>query len=174
MIVSVIYFIFYFGIFLILLVLWAVNRKKPPALRADEPLVSILIAVRNEEHTITRCLEAISKLNYPSNKIEVLLGDDASTDNTLKVVQEYIRDKPLYKIISIREKLGQARGKGNVLAHLTKLASSEYFFITDADIAVPVNWIQNMLAGLPDKVGIVTGITTIAGNNIFHKLQAID
>jgi len=174
MIVSVIYFVLFFGIFLAVLVLQQINRVQPPEPDTTQPLVSILIAVRNEENNIIRCLKSISELNYPAQKLEVLIGDDASTDNTFALIQEYIRDKPQFTCIPIREKLGRAQGKGNVLAHLTKHASSEYFFITDADIAVPPNWIQNMLGGLKNNTAIVTGMTTITGDNFFYRMQALD
>lgn len=174
MIVSVIYFIIFFSSFILLLVLQWVNKKVTPVSASETPLVSILIAVRNEEFTITRCFEAIANLNYPKNKLEVLIGDDASTDKTAAIINTFIQDKNYIKYISIKETLGQARGKANVLAHLTKAATSDYFFITDADIAVPQNWVQNMLGGIINNTGIVTGITTITGNSLFQKLQAID
>jgi cellulose synthase/poly-beta-1,6-N-acetylglucosamine synthase-like glycosyltransferase len=175
MIVSVFYFGLFFGIFFLVIILQALNQPKPAPPANQEPFISVLVAVRNEEHTIIRCLEAFARQNYPAQKIEVLIGDDASTDNTFTVIQDYIRQKPFYRCIRIQKQMGQARGKGNVLAHLTRLATTNYFFITDADIQVPENWIRNMLGGLAGKnIGIVTGVTTISGQTWFHKLQAID
>ncbi|GEO03613.1 hypothetical protein AAE02nite_12770 [Adhaeribacter aerolatus] len=175
MIVSLIYFSIFFGIFLLVVVLQVVNKPKLPAPLTLEPYVSILIAVRNEEHTIIKCLEAIGRLDYPQNKIEILLGDDASTDSTYDVIRQYIRQKPFYRCVRIKEYLGQARGKANVLAHLTRLATSDIYFITDADIQVPRTWIRDMLAGTRGQnIGIVTGVTTVKGGGLFPELQAID
>ncbi len=174
MIVSVIYFIVFFFVFLVLLGLQLLNRKRYTSPLSEQPRISILIAARNEEHTILRCFKAIESLNYPKDKIEVLIGDDASTDNTRAVVDAYIKDKPNYTCVTISEYMGEARGKANVLAHLAKLATTDYYFYTDADIAVPENWIQAMLGALTEKVGVVTGITTITGNRFFDKMQALD
>ncbi|MDB5261160.1 MAG: family 2 glycosyl transferase, partial [Adhaeribacter sp.] len=175
MIVSIIYFGIFFIIFLTVVVLQVLNRPLRPAPLDTEPYVSILIAVRNEAQNIIKCLEAIGKLNYPANKIEILLGDDASTDNTYEIIGQYIRHKPFYRCIRIKENLGQARGKANVLAHLTRVATSDYYFITDADIQVPETWVRDMLAGTRSKKkGIVTGITTISGHRLFQELQALD
>ncbi|NDK55984.1 glycosyltransferase [Pontibacter fetidus] len=174
MILSVIYFIVYFSIFLALLYLWVYNRKSYSLQPVVQPRISILIAARNEEHSILRCLTAIEALNYPHTKIEVLIGDDASTDNTRAIVDDFIKDKPNYRCITITKTIGNARGKANVLAQLTKLATTDYFFYTDADIAVPKNWIQAMLAELKEDIGVVTGVTTITGNHFFHKMQALD
>ncbi|SFH35437.1 glycosyltransferase [Pontibacter chinhatensis] len=174
MIFSVAYFILYFSLFLVLLALLVFNRKSYTLRLKEQPAVSILIAARNEEHTILRCLQAIGALDYPKDKIEVLIGDDASTDNTRAVVEAFILGKPHYTCISITHTLGKARGKANVLAHLAKHATTDFFFYTDADIAVPPQWIKAMLSGLEDKVGVVTGITTTEGKSLFARLQTLD
>lgn len=175
MIVSLVYFFLFFGIFLLVVVLQAVNRPKPLTSLGTEPFISILIAVRNEEHNIIKCLEAIGRLDYPPQKIEILLGDDSSTDNTYKIIQQFIRQKPFYRCVRIIQNLGQARGKANVLAHLTRLATSDLYFITDADILVPPTWVREMLAATRDaEIGLVTGITTVKGQGLFAALQAID
>ncbi|TXK21993.1 glycosyltransferase, partial [Pontibacter qinzhouensis] len=136
--------------------------------------ISILIAARNEAHTITRCLQAIEQLHYPKEKIEVLIGDDASTDATRAIIDDFIQDKPNYRCISINSAMGLAKGKANVLAQLSRLATSDYFFYTDADIAVPPQWVTAMLASLDPGTGVVTGTTTIAGKSLFARLQAMD
>lgn len=174
MIVSVAYFILYFSLFLVLLGLLLFNRSRYTSEPAIQPRVSILIAARNEEHTILRCLQAIEALAYPKDMIEVLIGDDASTDNTRAVVDRFISGKPNYTCVAITHTLGKAKGKANVLAHLAKLATTDYFFYTDADIAVPPYWVKAMLGALTHKTGIVTGITTITENSLFARLQAMD
>jgi cellulose synthase/poly-beta-1,6-N-acetylglucosamine synthase-like glycosyltransferase len=173
MILFLFYFTLFFTAYLVLLVL-AGHRRPPLAPYPATPLVSILVAVRNEAEPIIRCLEAIARLNYPPERIEVLLGDDASTDNTAALIQRFIRDKPRFRYLFIQNQLGQARGKANVLAHLSRAASSNFFLITDADTAVPPDWIRRMLAGLKKDTGIVTGITSIAGRNLFARMQDLD
>ncbi|WP_276497028.1 glycosyltransferase [Pontibacter litorisediminis] len=174
MIVSAAYFILYFSLFLVLLALLVFNRKRYTLDFKEHPRISILIAARNEEHTILRCLHAIEALDYPKDKIEVLIGDDASTDNTRAVIDAFIRGKPHYTCIQITHTLGKAKGKANVLAHLAKLATTDFYFYTDADIAVPREWVQAMLSGMKENVGVVTGITTTEEHSFFAKLQSMD
>ncbi|PRY05356.1 cellulose synthase/poly-beta-1,6-N-acetylglucosamine synthase-like glycosyltransferase [Pontibacter ummariensis] len=174
MIVSVVYFILFFLLFLVLLLLLVFNRPKYRLRLSQQPRVSILIAARNEEHIILRCLQAIEALDYPKDKIEVLVGNDASTDNTQAVVEAFIQGKPSYRCVSITHNVGKAKGKANVLAQLAHYATSNYFFYTDADIAVPPHWIEGMLSEMRPEVGVVTGITTITGNSLFARLQAMD
>ncbi|WP_347158989.1 glycosyltransferase [Pontibacter chitinilyticus] len=174
MIFSVAYFIVFFSLFLLLLALLLFNRQQYRLNLAQLPRVSILIAARNEEHAIIRCLESIEKLNYPKDKLEVLIGDDASTDATRAIVDSFIRDKSMYTCTTIIETLGKARGKANVLAQLARLATTDYFFYTDADIALPPQWIHALLSELKEGVGVVTGITTTEGNSLFAQLQTLD
>ncbi len=174
MIVSVAYFILYFALFFLLLALLLLNRKRYGFLLPHSPRISILIAARNEEHTILNCLQAIERLDYPSGNIEVLIGDDSSTDRTRATVDAFIKNKPRYKLFTITQNMGKAQGKGNVLAHLAKQATTDYFFFTDADITVPRKWLQALLSQLEPEVGVVTGITTTTGSSLFSRLQSLD
>ncbi|MCP2045233.1 glycosyltransferase [Pontibacter sp. HSC-36F09] len=174
MMVSVAYFILYFIVFIALLLLLLFNHRRYTVKVTNLPNVSILIAARNEEANILACLQAIAVLDYPTEKIEVLIGDDDSTDRTRALVEAFIQDKPGYTCLPIIGTLGQAKGKANVLAQLARKATSDIFLFTDADIEVPPTWIKAMLAGLDEKVGVVTGLTTVKGNRLFDKMQRMD
>jgi cellulose synthase/poly-beta-1,6-N-acetylglucosamine synthase-like glycosyltransferase len=172
--IIIIYFSLFFSFMMGLIVL-AVNYKEEHKKELKVfPQVSILICARNEENNIIDCLSAIEKNNYPKENYEVLIGNDRSEDNTEKVVNNFIKGKANYKLIDIDSDMGLARGKANVLAHLTKHASGEYFFITDADIEIPKNWISGLLKYCNDETGIVSGATMVKGKSIFAKLQALE
>ena len=138
------------------------------------PLVSILIAARNEETTILACLRAITQLIYPLQSVEILIGNDQSTDQTGSLVAEFITDKSAFQLINIEESSTGLVGKANVLAQLIQRARGQLLFFTDADTQVPPNWLTEMSRSLSGKVGIVTGVTLPEGQAIFHKLQTID
>ena len=140
----------------------------------DPPVISILIAARNEETTILACLRAIAHLNYPADAVEVLIGNDQSTDETDHVVTGFIRDKPGFRLITITESTTGLRGKANVLAQLARLARGRHLFVTDADTQVPPDWLTEMSRYLTGTVGVVTGVTLPDGPLLFHKLQTID
>lgn len=53
------------------------------------PSVSIIIPVRNRPVEIRACLESLAKLNYPPEKLEILVVDDCSTDATPEVIREF-------------------------------------------------------------------------------------
>lgn len=138
------------------------------------PLISILVAARNEEESIINCLEAIERLDYPINCVEVLIGNDQSTDRTATLVNEFNADKPWFRLIEVLPGSGALRGKTNVLAQLAQQARGQFFFFTDADTTVSPNWLGAMSHYLRENTGVVTGITLPDGPTLFHKLQAID
>ncbi|WP_054414585.1 glycosyltransferase [Hymenobacter sp. DG25A] len=172
MLVATVFFSVFFGLYAVVLLLLLGPRPRLARHKAT-PRVSILIAARNEAATIERCLRALARLNYPREQLEILIGDDASTDDTREIVRRFIADKPWFRLLPIRHRLGTARGKSNVLAHLCRAATTEYFLITDADMALAPDWVHTMLAAAPHGVGVVTGITT-AGGNLFGRLQGLD
>lgn len=150
------------------------NHVKPGDLK-EYPKVSILLAARNEALLIERCLTAIEALKYPEDKLEVIIGEDASTDDTAAIVSRFIEGKSNYKLVSITEQLGKARGKANVLAHLAHEANGAYYFITDVDVKLPPGWIESLLSQFQDDVGIVSGTSTCEPtNSFFSVLQSID
>ena len=139
------------------------------------PRVSILIAARDEEAALPRCLASLQALHYPPELLEILVGDDGSTDRTAAVAAAAMQGfSGRFRLVPITENLGQARGKANVLAHLTRLATTDFFFITDADISLPKTWIAGLLAHAAPGVGTVTGITAVRGPRLFDQLQGID
>lgn len=155
---------------LLLILFWYTRSHRLGALPDERPKVSVLVAARNEEHNIKRCIHALLRLNYPKDKLEIWIGDDSSEDNTLREAQLLADRYAHVHVMAISENLGNARGKANVLAHLAREATGEVYFITDADIAVNENWVSGMLAGLKPGVGIVNGITAVED----HEFQNVD
>ena len=148
---------------------------QPGPLPGPLPRVSILIAARDEAAALPRCLVSLRALDYPAERLEILVGDDGSTDGTAAVAEAAMRGfAGQFRVVPISETLGQARGKANVLAHLTRQATTDFFFITDADISLPRTWVAGLLAHAAPGVGTVTGITAVAGPRLFHQLQGLD
>lgn len=139
-----------------------------------QPLTSILIAARNEEATILDCLQAIDQLNYLPGSVEVLIGNDQSTDQTGTIVSTFIQHRPNFRLLTITETVAGLRGKANVLAQLAQQARGQTLFFTDADTQVSPDWLTEMGRSFTGNTGIVTGVTLPEGPTLFHKLQTID
>jgi cellulose synthase/poly-beta-1,6-N-acetylglucosamine synthase-like glycosyltransferase len=170
--------VFYFSLFFIFLLLliffisWLKKDKR--AAEKKSPMVSILVAARNEENNILNCLRSLDALNYPREKFEVLIGNDHSEDSTAELVTHFIKGKNNFRLIDIKENIGLARGKSNVLAYLTREAKGDFFFITDADIEVKPDWVEALLSYHEPEVGIVSGLAYIKGERLMDKFQNLD
>ncbi|MBX9852518.1 MAG: glycosyltransferase [Cytophagaceae bacterium] len=167
------YFIFFIFSFL-LIIFFIVSGKEKYRLPDSTPFVSVLIAARNEENNILDCLSALEKLSYPKNLIEIIIGNDNSTDNTKQIAEDYIKGKDIFRLIDVKSNFENLQGKANVLAHLAKEARGEYLFITDADIEVQPNWIQGLLKRHEGNTGIVSGSTFIKGESFGAKMQNLE
>ncbi len=162
-------------------VLWFLlrNNWKNHSIRLenDLPLVSVLVAVRNEEKDLPRLLKSLSALDYPQEKLEILVADDQSTDQTNDLIRTWVNEIPFKKIVSIlpeQTHLFHRNGKANALAILAKQASGDFFFFTDADCEVPCSWIRAGVGCFKEGVGIVIGMTHVRGQGLFEQLQAVD
>src|SRR6187549_498850 len=109
------------------------------------PKISILIAARNEEANIARCLASVDQLCFPKSDLEILIGDDGSTDATAAIVKQFIQNKPEFKYVLIDKQVAALRGKANVLAQLAQVAEGEYYFFCDADITVNTDWLNEII-----------------------------
>ena len=140
------------------------------------PKITIWIAARNEENNILNCLKSLEKVDYPTDFLQILIGNDNSNDNTFLVVSEYIKDKSQFQLIDIQSVINNQKGKANVLANLYEDSTGEYFLICDADVQVNPNWVKGMIANFEkdSSIGHQVGITSIKGNEIWHHFQSID
>jgi 1,2-diacylglycerol 3-beta-glucosyltransferase len=140
------------------------------------PKITIWIAARNEEENILNCLKSIEELDYPTNYLQVLIGNDNSTDNTYTIIEGFIRNKSQFQLIDIQKVINNQRGKANVLANLYEQSTGNYFLICDADVTVNSNWVKGMIANFlqDSNIGHHVGITSIKGTSIWHHFQSID
>jgi cellulose synthase/poly-beta-1,6-N-acetylglucosamine synthase-like glycosyltransferase len=172
--IAVVILLIFFGVQVFSLVSILQHTDKKLEKRKDFPMVSILLAARNEEQLILRNLTAINALNYPKDRLEVLIGNDDSSDNTAQLVADFIEDKPHFQLFHIDKTVGKGRGKANVLGQLAHKASGEFYFITDVDVKLPENWILALLQEFTEEVGLVSGSTKCERGGLFATFQSID
>ena len=97
-----------------------------------EPTVSILIPAHNEQEVIGKLLEKTVNLSYPESKLEVIVIDDASTDNTGKIAAEYAKSSRNIKVFH-RDKIIGGKGKAAALNAALKHTTGEIVLCFDAD-----------------------------------------
>lgn len=105
------------------------------------PFVSFVIPTYNEEKNIKRCLRSIKSQNYPTNKVEVIVVDGMSEDNTVNIAKNY----------SNRIILNKKRIVGNALKLGVEAAKGEILAIVNADSEMPQkDWLRMMVAPFSD------------------------
>ncbi|MEM4288237.1 MAG: glycosyltransferase family 2 protein [Candidatus Caldarchaeum sp.] len=111
--------------------------------KVDAPLISIHIALYNEERVVERLMEALSSLDYPN--YEVIVVDD-STDSTTEKLKRWSND-PRFKIIHRESRKGFKGGALNEALRHTH-PDAKYIVVFDADFVPPNDVLWNLLASM--------------------------
>jgi cellulose synthase/poly-beta-1,6-N-acetylglucosamine synthase-like glycosyltransferase len=132
--------------------------------------VSFLVPAFNEEKTIKETVEHILDINY--NIFEIILINDNSSDNSLKIMKELAKKNSKIKILNNSKNLGKAGS----LNRAWKIAKGELVVVVDADSYPVKDSLKNMVGFFNDeKVGAVTCPVIARNTNKFiEKLQAIE
>ncbi len=150
-----------------------VNSRK--AKRSSfEPKVSIVICAKDEEGSIEDCIKSLLDLNYPKEKLEVILVNDRSIDRTKEIMITYTQKHTSLKYFEVTDSHEKLKGKTNALAQALKLTTGEIIFTTDADIKVNRNWIRRMLDHYDEDTGVAAGFSVILPKGLFYGLQSTD
>ena len=137
------------------------KRKEIPlqALAAGElPKISLIVPTKNEELVIKRCLDGILDLDYPKDKLEVIVVDGNSTDDTCKICSEYSKQHPSLIKLLAEEK---SKGKPAALNLALSVATGEIVGLFDADSLPKQDALNKVVSYFNDKkVVAVQGRTT--------------
>jgi len=126
------------------------ERRRPPA-QLGLPTVSVLVAAYNEQDCIEQRLENLLAQDYPADKLEILVGSDASTDETDAIVQRYAAR-------GVKLSRAERSGKAGVLSRLVALAKGEVLVMTDANTHFERDAVRRLVQPLRDEeVGLSCG-----------------
>ena len=168
----------------LLILFWLFNYRTWEASETAYPYIAVLLAVRNEATYLPACLDHLLAMDYPADRWCVWVGNDQSEDTTLAIARQYAKRDPRVRVVNVTDQLGEARAKANVIAHLVRAsAQSEHpadvLLITDADVRVTPGWARALVrrgqtGSSARPVGIVTGVTVVAGRGVGAAGQRID
>lgn len=118
--------------------------------------VSVIICAKNEAENIRNFLPLILSQDHPN--FEVVVINDASTDETLDVLEEFAARDPKVKIVDVQNNEAFWANKKYALTLGIKKAKKPYLLFTDADCKPETDqWLKEMSAHFEDQKSIVLG-----------------
>ncbi len=136
----------------------------------DYPGVTITVPAYNEGLNVKKTVESLLRLNYPKNKLFIILVDDGSTDNTWEIMQEY-KDYPQIK--TFRKENG-----GKYTAQNLGLENTHTPFLgcLDSDSEVNPESLNRIMTYFSDPEVMAVAPTIVSHNegNIVQRAQKTD
>ena len=130
-------------------------RNRAPSLVPDLP-VTLLITAYNEENVIRKKIENSLSLDYPANKLQIIVAADGSTDQTSEVVRQFKERGVVLAFTPQRD------GKMAAINRAIPLASGDIIVFSDANNMYDADAILKLVAPFSDaKVGATTGAKLI-------------
>ena len=123
----------YFNLFIFLL-----EEKKKKKIFKEYPKVSIIVPAYNEEKNIEKAIKSLLELDYPKDRLEIIVVDDGSKDKTYEIAKKFESD-----IVKVYKK--ENGGKASALNYGIKKATGELIVTLDADSVVPKDALKKML-----------------------------
>lgn len=136
--------------------IWMASRMfgRPPLPMSsnDSPMVSVIIAAHNEEDVIHARVANLLALDYPADRLEILIASDGSTDHTCDIVRSF-RSSAIRLMDFARN-----RGKAAVLNDAFAAARGEIVVLSDANTMMDPEAVSRLVRWFADpKVGVVCG-----------------
>ena len=143
-----------------LMILDKIMKRKNDKDLSYKPFVSIIISAYNEEKVIERKLENITESTYPH--YEVIVANDASSDRTVEICQNFINNHPAYdiKVNTVKNHLG----KTNAQDEAVDVAKGEIIVFSDANYMFKADAIDELVSYFTDD-----DIIYVCGSLIYAK-----
>ena len=117
------------------------------------PSIAILIAAYNEEKVIEKKILSVFNTNYPSSKLKVFIGSDASTDRTDQIISNLTNTYSNIEFIKFKGRVG----KISIINHLQSLCDEPVLILSDANVIFKQNTIFELVKYFKDSnVGLVS------------------
>ncbi len=138
-----------------ILILGKIIKRKNKTIVNNEKSISIIITAHNEEKIIQQKLENVISLDYPKEKVEIIVTSDNSTDKTNEIVKEFIKNHPTenIKLYKVKKRMG----KTNAQNEAVKIAQNDILVMTDANAIIKNDAIRELVKSFSENISYVTG-----------------
>lgn len=125
----------------------------PPAGRTRFPFITVVVPTYNRARVLPHLFASLAKQHYPSDRMELVVVDNSSSDDTESVVEQWKQVLPFSTRFYRKENKGPAASRNYGAAR----ARGEIIAFTDSDCIVSADWLRNSLRGFDNGAGIVCG-----------------
>ena len=135
----------------------------------DLPYVTVGVCVKNSEGTIGYCLGSIINSDYDRSKLEVIVVDGNSVDNTVDIAKGILEKSGIeFEILG-----DEGRGLGYARQIVVDAAKGEYICWVDADSIVRLDFVRNGVKSLENEtmVGVMIPLILFVRRNVIARLQ---
>lgn len=146
-----------------MLLLSKIYKKRNEKKTDYEPTVTIMIVAHNEEKVIKEKLENVIDVDYPKDKLKILVTSDNSTDETNDIVEKFIKNNKGFNISLYKVK--ERKGKTNAQNEAAKLVDSEILVMTDANAMLDKKCVRELVSSFIDNVSYVSGKLNYVNKN---------
>lgn len=129
--------------------------------------ISVCITVYNEEDNILSLLTALTSQTKKPD--EIVVTDGGSTDNTVKIIQDYQQKNNRINLIVAKKRINIARGRNLAI----KKAKYDIIALTDAGCAPKQNWLENITKPFKKDVDVVAGFYEVRKANKLSYIAAL-
>jgi len=181
MTILIVIFPFLLYSFILKNVMVGLKNLRPCAHETIYPRVSVIVAARNEQQSIGACVEALLAQDYPESLMEIIVVDDFSSDDTLRILNDYAAENPKFHILQSNLRNNECTdhnqgSKKRALELGIAQAAGDVLLFTDADCVPPKRWIRAMIRCFEKDVGMVIGFSPLIDktNSFLGKLIQLD
>jgi poly-beta-1,6-N-acetyl-D-glucosamine synthase len=160
------------------LLVWALSQwvAAPIPTEGYCPDITLIIPAHNEERWIRHKLENTIELDYPQDRLQILVASDGSTDHTAEIAREFERRN--VRVMEFRER----QGKQGMLNQLAPKAAGEILVMTDTHALLEPHSVRRLVEHFADpQVGCVTGqrqcivqpgVSQSAGEGLYWRYES--
>lgn len=178
-------FIFISIAYLLLMISLIYGWKQIPEFSPDfspaQTGFSIIIPFRNEAENLPDLLKSIAEIKYPADQFEILLVNDASEDDSLKICKEFQKQHSQVSIRILENNRQSNSPKKDAISTAIKQAEFKYILTTDADCILPKLWLQSFNDFIQKTQSqLVAGAVSLSTSNEsrnkkpFHTFEKLD
>ena len=129
----------------------ALKPRRIARLPRQWPAITIQLPIYNEKYTVERLLQAVTRLDYPSDRMQIQVLDD-STDDTAQLVEHLVRDYQSQGVnIQWLHRTNRSGYKAGALSEGLKTATGEFLAIFDADFVPTPDWLKRTVPLFADQ-----------------------